>query len=70
MDYHMPNKDGIDATKEILKIDSRVMIFMISGDNDIKESALAAGVKQFKLKPFNLQELHQSLLYLAKPATC
>ena len=32
MDYHMPFKDGIETTKEILKIDGKVKIFLISGD--------------------------------------
>ncbi len=64
MDYHMPNKDGIEATREILKIDKKVMIFMISGDIEIEESALAAGARKFKLKPFDLQELYQSLINL------
>ena len=58
MDYHMPFKDGIEATKEILKIDGKVKIFLISGDCTIKKEALAAGAIDFKKKPFNLQELY------------
>ena len=27
MDYHMPFKDGIEATKEILKIDGKVIYY-------------------------------------------
>ena len=36
MDYHMPIKNGIEATREILKIDENVKIFLISGDHTIK----------------------------------
>ncbi|MFX1570165.1 MAG: response regulator [Promethearchaeota archaeon] len=61
MDYHMPIKDGIEATKEILKIDGNVKIFLISGDCSIKKKALAAGAIDFKKKPFNLQELYLSV---------
>ncbi|MFW9970754.1 MAG: response regulator [Candidatus Odinarchaeota archaeon] len=58
MDYHMPLKDGILATKEILKIDRNVKIVLISGDCTIKEEALIAGAIEFKKKPFGLQELY------------
>ena len=61
MDYHMPFKDGIETTKDILKIDSNVKIFLISGDNTIKKEALAAGAIDFKKKPFSLQELYSSV---------
>ncbi len=61
MDYHMPIKDGIEATKELLKIDGNVKIFIISGDCAIKKKALAAGAIDFKKKPFNLQELYLSV---------
>jgi len=61
MDYHMPSKNGIEATKEILKIDGNVKIFLISGDYSIKNEALAAGAICFKRKPFSLQELYSSL---------
>jgi DNA-binding NarL/FixJ family response regulator len=61
MDYHMPIKNGVTATKEILKINGNVKIFMISGDITIKTEALAAGAIGFKKKPFRLQELQSSI---------
>jgi len=61
MDYHMPIKDGIEATREILKIDGNVKIFLISGDYTIRDEALAAGAIDFKKKPFNLHELYLSV---------
>jgi two-component system chemotaxis response regulator CheY len=64
MDHHMPLKDGIETTKELLKIDGNVKIFLISGDITIKKEALAAGVIYFKKKPFNLQELYSTVLKL------
>ncbi|MFX1418797.1 MAG: response regulator [Promethearchaeota archaeon] len=64
MDYHMPIKNGIAATKEILKIDGNVKIFIVSGDSTIKKEALAAGAIDFKKKPFQLQELYSSILTL------
>ncbi|MFX1372152.1 MAG: response regulator [Promethearchaeota archaeon] len=61
MDYQMPFKNGIEATKEILKIDGNIKIILISGDCSIKNEALAAGAIIFKKKPFNLQELYLSV---------
>ena len=58
MDYHMPYKNGIEAMKEILKIDKNVKILLISGDCSIRNEALAAGAICFKKKPFSLQELY------------
>ena len=60
----MPFKDGIETTKEILKIDGKVKIFLISGDCTIKKEALAAGAIDFKKKPFSLNELLYSILIL------
>jgi len=64
MDYQMPIKNGIEATKEILKINGNMKIFLISGDYSIKNEALAAGAIGFKKKPFSLQDLYSSLLTL------
>jgi two-component system chemotaxis response regulator CheY len=61
MDYQMPYKNGIEATKEILKINGKMKIILISGDCSIKNEALNAGVISFKKKPFSLQELYSSL---------
>ncbi len=61
MDYQMPLKNGIEATREILKIDGNMKIFLISGDYTIKNEALAAGAADFKKKPFSLQELYTSV---------
>ena len=41
MDYKMPEKNGIDAAREILKIDSKIKIIMISADSTIKKDALS-----------------------------
>jgi DNA-binding NtrC family response regulator len=61
MDYQMPFKNGIEATKEILKINGKMKIILISGDCSIENEALAAGAISFKKKPLCLQELYTSL---------
>ena len=55
MDYRMPIKNGIDASKEILQVNNPPKIIFISADDSIKQEALSIGVKGFIDKPFSLE---------------
>ena len=57
----MPIKNGLETTKEILKINNYVKIIFISSYPDVKESALSIGATLFIEKPFELQELITSI---------
>jgi two-component system chemotaxis response regulator CheY len=57
MDYTMPIKNGVDATKELLKLDPDLNIIFISGDSTIKEEAISAGAGAFFEKPLNVVTL-------------
>ena len=57
MDHRMPEKNGIEATKEILQIDKRVKIIFFSGDVSIKEEMYSIGVFSFIAKPFTIKYL-------------
>ena len=61
MDYHMPCKNGLEATQDILKIDETAKIVIVSGDPTIKQKALASGAICFKKKSFNLIKLKKQL---------
>ncbi|MFX1340805.1 MAG: response regulator transcription factor, partial [Promethearchaeota archaeon] len=54
MDYIMPFKNGIEATEEILKLDPKAKIIIMSSDFSAKEKALSAGAICFseKVLPF------------------
>jgi len=52
MDYRMPGLDGIETTKEMLKIDPTVPIIFSSADETVREKALNAGACSFWAKPF------------------
>ncbi len=59
MDIYMPNKSGMDATKEILSIDGNAKVVICSGqgyDEDARAS-LAAGARYVILKPFIKDEV-------------
>ena len=57
MDYRMPIKNGIEATKEILNINNMAKIIFMSADKTIKEEALSLGVAGFKEKPIKIKKL-------------
>ena len=47
MDQRMPEMSGIEASKLILQIDSRVKIIFISADASVKEEAISIGAFLF-----------------------
>ena len=55
MDIMMPNMDGIEATKAIRKIDSKIMIVAVSAvdDGDRKKQILSCGAEDYISKPVN-----------------
>ena len=59
MDYRMPIKNGLEATKEILEIDtnSKSKVIFVSADKSIKEKAISTGATSFIKKPFSHERL-------------
>jgi two-component system chemotaxis response regulator CheY len=55
MDIIMPEMNGIDAVREIIAFDAKAKIVMCSalGQQALVQDALAAGAKDFLIKPFN-----------------
>lgn len=54
MDIIMPDMSGIDAVKEIVKIDPDAKIIMVSamGHQSLVVEAIQAGAKDYVVKPF------------------
>lgn len=69
MDIRMPNMNGLDATRIIKEVNSKVPIIALSAyafDSDIKE-AKEAGCDDFIPKPFKLEDLIDTVArYLSK----
>ena len=63
IDMVMPNKNGIDATKEILAElpETKIIAFSTLDDEFMKEKAFAAGCSDYIIKPFNRNDLLSSL---------
>jgi signal transduction histidine kinase/CheY-like chemotaxis protein len=66
MDLQMPVMDGYDATLAIRRFNSELPIIALtaSAQNDVKEKALAAGVNDFAVKPFNPTDLLSKIIRL------
>jgi CheY-like chemotaxis protein len=63
MDVRMPEMDGLDATRIIKEVDSKVPIIMLSAyafPENIRE-AKAAGCDEFMAKPFNVEDLIEKI---------
>ena len=57
MDHRMPNKDGVETTKEILKINPNIKIIFASADTTVRDAALKSGACSFFPKPFAMAAL-------------
>lgn len=57
MDHRMPLANGVEATKQILALDSRVKIIFLSADPAIAEDAMRAGAAGFMKKPVSVRAI-------------
>lgn len=63
MDVTMPNKDGVEAVKDIIALDSSAKIIMCSamGQQGIVLDSLKAGAKDFVIKPFEKDRIADAI---------
>ena len=57
MDQRMPELNGIEASKLILKLDNNVKIIFLSADASVKKEAISIGAFLFLDKIFEINEL-------------
>jgi two-component system chemotaxis response regulator CheY len=60
----MPELNGIDAVREILKFDKNAKVLMVSamGQQQLVEEALKTGAKDFIVKPFQAEKVIEVVL--------
>jgi CheY-like chemotaxis protein len=56
MDYRMPVMNGVEASKEILRVRPEIRLVILSADDSVKSQASSLGVS-FIQKPFTAEEL-------------
>jgi len=63
LDIVMPNKNGIEALKEIVTLDPAARVVMVSsmGQENLVAEAKGAGARDFVIKPFAAQAVAQVL---------
>ncbi|MBK9420174.1 MAG: response regulator transcription factor [Flavobacteriales bacterium] len=67
MDINMPELDGIEATKALLKCSSRTRVLVLSmhDHKDVVQEVLEAGAKGYLLKNVGKEELMEAILTVA-----
>jgi len=68
MDITMPEMDGLQAVKEIRKIDSKARIIMCSamGQQSMVIEAIQSGAKDFVVKPFQAERVVEAVMKALK----
>jgi DNA-binding response OmpR family regulator len=62
MDHRMPGKDGIETSKEIMKLKPSVRILMATAYEEVVPEALSIGVDDWVTKPFDVDVLIRKIL--------
>lgn len=63
MDITMPEMDGIEALKEIKKINPQALVVMCSamGQQGVVIEAIQSGAADFIVKPFNAERINEAI---------
>lgn len=69
MDQRLPLMSGIEATKEMMRIDPAAKVLFVSADINSRESALSSGATDFIRKPFEVKDFLTRLGILSKKST-
>jgi two-component system chemotaxis response regulator CheY len=57
LDHRLEKMSGLEALKEILKVDPAAKILFASADDSVMEDAISLGAIDYIGKPFSMQEL-------------
>lgn len=66
MDHRMPVMNGVDATKEIIKLNPKQKVIFVSADVLVEKEARDAGAVDFLPKPFRMDDLIEKMEKLSR----
>lgn len=71
MDINMPKLNGVEALKEIKKIDPKSAVIMVTGntENDLESTLMALGAKAIIYKPFSVEQLKEIIEFVNNSST-
>ena len=61
MDHRMPIMNGVEATKQIIRMNPRQKVIFVSADVLIEKEAREAGAVEFLPKPFRMDDLIEKM---------
>jgi CheY-like chemotaxis protein len=62
MDLGLPDIDGLEATRQIRKVDAAIPIIALTANGkDFRRQCLEAGMNDFELKPFLIESLKEKI---------
>jgi two-component system chemotaxis response regulator CheY len=61
MDHRMPVMNGVEATKEILRLNPTQKVIFVSADVLVEKEARDAGACEFLPKPFRMDDLIEKM---------
>lgn len=64
LDYQMPVKDGLNVASEILELDPKAKIIMLTAHDNIRKETERVGIDLFLTKPVSFQVLLDSIRVL------
>jgi len=68
MDHRLPMKNGVETTRDILRIDPFAKVLFVSADVTSRSPALSVGAAGFLRKPFELKEFVATIRQLGEKA--
>jgi two-component system chemotaxis response regulator CheY len=67
MDHRMPVMNGVDATKEIVRMNPAQKVIFVSADVLVEKEAREAGAIEFLPKPFRMDDLIEKMDRISPP---
>ena len=61
MDHRMPTKNGVEATREIIRDYPCTKVIFVSADEAVEKEAKEAGAVRFLKKPISLKDLTENI---------